>query len=89
MNFFEIFNFQFCGVVKDFKLNPLDFFKKGFGSDMENPEGLIQCHAYHQKNATVKNSSKSMMSVVGDSSAEAESSVSIARVQKCNVDNIE
>jgi hypothetical protein len=29
------------------------------------------------------------MSVVGDSSAEAESSVSIARVQKCNVDNIE
>ncbi len=56
---------------------------------MENPEGLIQCHAYHQKNATVKNSSKSMMSVVGDSSAEAESSVSIARVQKCNVDNIE
>ncbi len=72
MNFFGILKIQFCRIVKDFKLNPLVLKKKGFGSDTEDPEGLIQCHAYHQKNATVKNSSKSMMSVVGDCSAEAE-----------------
>jgi hypothetical protein len=49
MNFFGILKIQFCRVVKDFKLNPLVFLKKDFGSDTENPEGLIQCHAYHKK----------------------------------------
>jgi hypothetical protein len=49
MIFFGILKIQFCRIVKDFKLNPLVLKKKGFGSDTEDPEGLIQCHAYHQK----------------------------------------
>jgi hypothetical protein len=57
---------------KGLQAESFGFLKKGFSSDVENPEGLIQCHAYTQKNAIVKNSSKCMMSLVGDCRAEAE-----------------
>jgi hypothetical protein len=37
MNFVGIKKIKLCRVGEDFKLNPLVFFKKGFGSEMENP----------------------------------------------------
>jgi hypothetical protein len=48
-DFFWNFKNSILQNCKGLQAESFGFFKKGFGSDTEDPEGLIQCHAYHQK----------------------------------------
>ncbi len=70
--FFWNFKNSILQSCKGLQAESFGFFKKGFWFRYRKSWGFDPMPCLSQKNATVKNSSKSMMSVVGDCSAEAE-----------------